>query len=61
MNFDADLLSLMAKERIREAEQYTARRRLLRDHRPHSCRAWRVRLGSALIWIGTLVMGPRTA
>ena len=58
MSFDTYVIAIIAKERMIEAEQYAARRRLLGPVRPRPRRALRVRLGSALIWIGTLIMGP---
>ena len=61
MYFEADVLMVIAKERIGEAEHYAERRRLWSGARAHPRRPLRVRFGSAIIWIGTRVMGPHPA
>ncbi len=54
MNLDTDVLLVIAKERIAEAEQYAAIRRAIRTHRRTPVR---MRLGLAIIWIGNQVIG----
>ena len=54
MNFETDVLRVIAKERIAEAEQWAAIRGAVRSQ---WTLPFRMRLGLAIVWIGHQVIG----